>query len=673
MRGRRAFVILSLYLLLLGGFAWMVELIMERTYSTGFGGGSAFATAAIGQGIFAALLMLETLLVVFLAPMSTVGADQPRAREADARDARRHADHAPPPSSSASCVSALVYVWLLIAASIPLTAVVFVFGGVAPEDLVRGYLVLVVTALGFGAFGLFCSSIVKRTQAATAITIFGVLAAVDRDALRHRVLAGAGDPDRPCSRVAPVSAQPPGPIAYLNPFLAQAEIAPTDALCGSDNSLRYYCRFRDTFVSNQNGVIFVNGAGNSGGGVVIDGGIAIPVPAGRRVPRTSIGKGGVARPAAGAGRRPDGRCRPVRASTDTIWTKTVVGLADPVGGLPRPVGPVRLADAALAAPARPAGDRGSRLMSRRAAVARHVGPARRTATHRRSCRRIRSPSLDGPLDPELLAVRRRAAAAPRPTVAAPARPPRRGSRSPRSSSRSSSCGRVARFVPLPSAPVIGAASRSSARSPGSSPASAHDRRLGETALAVDAEAGLGDRVSSALELAVAFPASAGPATEPDATDTTPDDGAARRGRRDRSVRPAAARATPWPPFAWRRGRCSGRGSRAGRRASRSSRCCSSRRSSSSRTRRTRSSPSSSRSARRPSDRRRRSTGSRRSSRTRARTRTTRGRGWRRSCVTWRSSSASARTTSTSISPGSARSRPRSAPRSIRRTSSGPRP
>ena len=38
MRGRRAFVILTIYLLLLGGFAWMVELIMERTYSTGFGG-----------------------------------------------------------------------------------------------------------------------------------------------------------------------------------------------------------------------------------------------------------------------------------------------------------------------------------------------------------------------------------------------------------------------------------------------------------------------------------------------------------------------------------------------------------------------------------------------------------------------------------------------------------
>ena len=40
-------------------------------------------------------------------------------------------------------------------------------------------------------------------------------------------------------------------------------------------------------------------------------------------------------------------------------------------------------------------------------------------------------------------------------------------------------------------------------------------RIGEAALAIDAEGGLGDRVSSALELAVAFPASAGPVEEVD--------------------------------------------------------------------------------------------------------------------------------------------------------------
>ena len=151
--------------------------------------------------------MLETLLVVFLAPMSTVGAIS---LEREKQTLEMLA--ATPITSLAivfgKLVSALVYVWLLIAASIPLTAVVFVFGGVAPEDLVRGYLVLIVTALGFGAFGLFCSSIVKRTQAATAITIFGVLGLsigtlfviVFWQALATPVNAFDGRPDQPACR-----------------------------------------------------------------------------------------------------------------------------------------------------------------------------------------------------------------------------------------------------------------------------------------------------------------------------------------------------------------------------------------------------------------------------------------------------------------------------------------
>ena len=175
MRGRRAFAILTGYLILLAAFAWMVELMMERTYSTSFGGSAAFATAAIGQGIFAAVLMLETLVVVFLATMATAGSISLE------REKQTLEMLAATPITSFAIVlgkllSALIYVWLLIAASIPLTAIVFVFGGVAPDDLVRGYVVLIVTALGFGAFGLFCSSLVKRTQAATAIALFGVLA-----------------------------------------------------------------------------------------------------------------------------------------------------------------------------------------------------------------------------------------------------------------------------------------------------------------------------------------------------------------------------------------------------------------------------------------------------------------------------------------------------------------
>jgi ABC-type transport system involved in multi-copper enzyme maturation permease subunit len=280
MRGRRAFVILSVYLVLLAGFAWMVELIMERTYSTGFGGSSSYATAAIGQGIYAGLLMLETLLVAFLAPMATAGSISLE------REKQTLEMLAATPITSLAIVlgkllSALIYVWLLIAASIPLTAVVFVFGGVAPDDLLHGYLVLLVTALGFGSFGLLCSSLVKRTQAATAITIFGVLA-ISMGTLFvvffWQALASSGP------KLGVVRAPDPGPVAYLNPFLAQADVAPADVLCASDSSLRYYCLFRSTFLLNQNGVFFgsdptdvmntkpvirgVFGGANAGDGVV---------------------------------------------------------------------------------------------------------------------------------------------------------------------------------------------------------------------------------------------------------------------------------------------------------------------------------------------------------------------------------------------------------------------
>jgi ABC-type transport system involved in multi-copper enzyme maturation permease subunit len=249
MRGRRAFVILTIYLLLLGGFAWMVELIMERQYSFGFGGNGTYATAAIGQGIFAGLLMLETLQVAFLAPSATAGAISME------REKQTLELLVVTPITSIAIVlgkllSALVYVWLLIAASIPLTAVVFLYGGVGPEDVLRGYLVLVVTALGLGAFGLFCSSLVKRTQAATAITIFGVLTMTIGSVfvlIFWQAMASADN----ARGSGPIKGAPPQAIAYLNPFLAQV-----DVLCGTETTFGGWCSIENSLLGTQNGVVF---------------------------------------------------------------------------------------------------------------------------------------------------------------------------------------------------------------------------------------------------------------------------------------------------------------------------------------------------------------------------------------------------------------------------------
>ena len=97
---------------------------------------------------------------------------------------------------------------------------------------------------------------------------------------------------------------------------------------------------------------------------------------------------------------------------------------------------------------------------------------------------------------------------------------------------------VARFIPLEAAPIVGVSIPIVVALVLLLAAAQARPSLGETALAVDAEGHLGDRVSSALELAVGFPGSSGPPSDADpATDEVLDDDAetdrfVRRQRRD---------------------------------------------------------------------------------------------------------------------------------------------
>ena len=210
MRGRRAFVILTLYLVLLGRLRLDARAIMERTVLDGVRRDAAYASRR--RSARASSPACSCSRPCWSSSWPRMSPPERSASSARSRPSTCWPRRRSPRSRSswASSLSALIYVFLLIAASIPLTAVVFVFGGVGPDDLVRGYIVLVVTALGFGAFGLFCSSLVKRTQAATAITIFGVLGGQHRDALRHRLLAGARAPTNVGRGTGPVAADRPG-------------------------------------------------------------------------------------------------------------------------------------------------------------------------------------------------------------------------------------------------------------------------------------------------------------------------------------------------------------------------------------------------------------------------------------------------------------------------------
>ena len=225
MRGRRAFIIITIHILLLALIAWMLMRILEeRTAGLSFGGQVNYASASIGRGIFIGLMLLQTLMVAVLAPAATAGAISSE-REHQTLDLL-----AVTPISSIAIVlgklvSALAWLFVLILASIPVTALVFVFGGVAPDDMLRAYIVLFATVIGLGSVGIFFSTLTRRTGASTGLTFVATLALVVGSVFVWIFLTGTSESDSTGLR-----RQPPEALLYLNPFVAQFDVA-----CGTED------------------------------------------------------------------------------------------------------------------------------------------------------------------------------------------------------------------------------------------------------------------------------------------------------------------------------------------------------------------------------------------------------------------------------------------------------
>ena len=235
MRGRRAFTIVTLYLALLAAFAWAVIQIQRPSadpfafYPGAYQGlAQAAQSARIGQTLFAALLILLTTLVVFLAPAFTAGAiSQERERQTFELLVAT-----PLPATGivlGKLLSALVYLFLLIVASVPLMSFVFTFGGVAVEDVARAYALLIATALGLGALGLFMSALVRRTGAATILSYLTVLGLTAASLFVFAFWASAVNyqPGATLTGSNPIESlrkRPPEALVWLNPSVGVADL-----------------------------------------------------------------------------------------------------------------------------------------------------------------------------------------------------------------------------------------------------------------------------------------------------------------------------------------------------------------------------------------------------------------------------------------------------------------
>ena len=140
-------------------------------------------------------------------------------------------------------LSALAWVFVLVVASIPVTALVFVFGGVAPDDVLRGYAVLFATVIGLGSVGLFFSALTRRTGASTGLTFVATIALTIGSYYTFGFLSSTAE-------VGPTGLRKPAPVAilYLNPFVAQVDVA-----CGTeDGGFGNACQFMSRILAPTN-------------------------------------------------------------------------------------------------------------------------------------------------------------------------------------------------------------------------------------------------------------------------------------------------------------------------------------------------------------------------------------------------------------------------------------
>jgi len=166
MRGARAFVVLTVYLLLLSCFT---SIIYYAYTAATRGPGGGLTTAYLGKVIFASVILMEIFMVVFITPAFTAGAISGE-RERRTYELLRTTLLPARRLVFGKLASALTYIFLLILAAVPLESLAFVLGGVVVEELVLALVILLVTAFTFAAIGLFFSSIVRTTLVSTVLT-----------------------------------------------------------------------------------------------------------------------------------------------------------------------------------------------------------------------------------------------------------------------------------------------------------------------------------------------------------------------------------------------------------------------------------------------------------------------------------------------------------------------
>jgi ABC-type transport system involved in multi-copper enzyme maturation permease subunit len=169
MRGPRAFILLTMYLAILGGVALLIYVAVASN-----SGSSVETGRTIGKALFFTIAIVALIEVCVITPSLTAGSIAGE-KERQTYDLLIASQLSPWQIVWGKLGAALAFALLLVLAVVPLMSLAFLFGGISLAQLLIALAGLLVTAIFYACVGLFWSSVMRSTLGANSFALGSII------------------------------------------------------------------------------------------------------------------------------------------------------------------------------------------------------------------------------------------------------------------------------------------------------------------------------------------------------------------------------------------------------------------------------------------------------------------------------------------------------------------
>lgn len=213
LRERRAWLLPFLYLLVLSGtVAFCYYMVVQDQLRMG----KELQGADIGVAIFYTVLITQLVVLLLMAPVFSAGSITIE-KEQRTLGALLTSLLTPPQIWWGKFVSALLYLFLLLASAMPLLALSFAFGGVEPMALFKATAAMALVLSSISSIGLWCSATFRRSVHSTAAAYAIVLVLSIVTAVAFGILLSQWEQTRGANLLDPPPVFVQAPL-FLNPI-----------------------------------------------------------------------------------------------------------------------------------------------------------------------------------------------------------------------------------------------------------------------------------------------------------------------------------------------------------------------------------------------------------------------------------------------------------------------